>query len=198
MPLLLRPALWFGFIWLGWLISWIAAAFWSDSNEKRLFTWEVLAYRILIVFGIALSLHTTARLLGARRLWHVGFAGAYLLAGLTLAGILFAWWARIHLGRLWSSAVTRKADHHVVDTGPYRFVRHPIYTGLLAAALTTTIAQPTLTAIAGWLIILWGLWLKARVEERFLTVELEPQAYASYRRCVPMLLPFALRRSSFF
>jgi protein-S-isoprenylcysteine O-methyltransferase Ste14 len=186
---LIRPAFWFVVIWLGWVISWIAAAFWSDRNEKRLFTWDVLAYRILIVVGIILSLHSTARLLGARRLWHVGYAGAYLLAGLTLAGILFAWWARIHLGRLWSSGVTRKEDHQVVDTGPYGLVRHPIYTGLLAAALTTTIAQATLTAISGWLVILWGLWLKARIEERFLTVELEPQAYASYRRRVPMLLP---------
>ncbi|HEX4208968.1 MAG TPA: isoprenylcysteine carboxylmethyltransferase family protein [Candidatus Binataceae bacterium] len=187
---LIRPAFWFAVIWLGWLISWIAAAFWSDRNEKRLFTWEVLAYRVLIVIGVILSLHTTARLLGARRLWHVGYAGAYLLAGLTLGGILFAWWGRIHLGRLWSSSITRKKDHHVVDTGPYRFVRHPIYTGILAAVLTTTIAQATPTAILGWLAILWALWLKARIEERFLTVELEPQAYASYRRRVPMLLPF--------
>jgi protein-S-isoprenylcysteine O-methyltransferase Ste14 len=187
----IRPAFWFAVIWLGWVISWIAAAFWSDRNENRLFTRDVLAYRILIAIGIILSLHSTARLLGARRLWHVGYAGAFLLLGLTLAGILFAWWARIHLGRLWSSGVTRKKDHHVVDTGPYRFVRHPIYTGLLAAALTTTIAQATPTAIAGWLVILCGLWLKARTEERFLTVELEPEAYASYRRRVPMLLPFS-------
>lgn len=188
---LIRPVFWFVAIWLGWLISWIAAAFWSERNEKRLSSWDVIAYRILILIGVILSLHFTARLLGARRLWHVGYTGAYLLAGLTLAGIVFAWWARIHLGGLWSSGITRKIDHHVVDTGPYRFVRHPIYTGLLAAALTTTIAQATPTAIAGWLIIVLGLWVKARAEERFLTIELEPESYANYRRRVPMLLPFS-------
>ena len=55
----------------------------------------------------------------------------------TFAGILFAWWVRIHLGRLWSGAITRKEGHRVVDSGPYGLVRHPIYTGLLAATFTT-------------------------------------------------------------
>jgi protein-S-isoprenylcysteine O-methyltransferase Ste14 len=120
----------------------------------------------------------------------VGYTGAYLLAGATLAGIVFAWWARIHLGRLWSSGVTRKEDHHVVDTGPYSLVRHPIYTGLLAAALATTVAQATATALVGWMLIVLGLWTKARAEERFLAAELGPEAYDSYRLRVPMLVPF--------
>jgi len=120
----------------------------------------------------------------------VRYTGAYLLAGVTLAGILFAWWARIHLGRLWCSGVTRKENHRVVDTGPYRLVRHPIYTGLLASSLATTIAQATATAMAGWILIVLGLWMKTRAEERFLVAELEPEADASYKLRVPMLLPF--------
>jgi protein-S-isoprenylcysteine O-methyltransferase Ste14 len=186
----MRPALLFVIIWLGWLISWMVAALWSDRAEKRLVTWNVVVYRILIAAGVILSLHLTARHLGARRIWHVGYTGAYLLGGVTLAGILFAWWARIHLGRFWSSAVTRKHDHRVVDTGPYRLVRHPIYTGLLASALATTIAQATTTGIVGWLLVVLGLWIKAHAEEDFLAAELEPQAYESYKRRVPMLLPF--------
>ena len=186
----MRPALLFAVIWLGWLISWMVAALWSNRTEKRLLTWDVLVYRILIVAGVILSLPLTARQVSARRIWHVGYTGAYLLAGVTLAGILFAWWARIHLGRLWSSGVTRKENHRVVDTGPYRLVRHPIYTGLLASSLATTIAQATATAMAGWILLVLGLWMKARAEERFLTAELEPEAYASYRLRVPMLLPF--------
>lgn len=184
------PALLFAIIWIGWLISWMVAAFWSDRAEKRLQTWDVLVYRILIAGGVILSLHQTARQLGQKRIWHVGYTGAYLLAGVTLAGILFAWWARIHLGRLWSSGVTRKKDHRVIDSGPYSLVRHPIYTGLLASALATTIAQATATAVAGWMLIVLGLWMKARAEERFLATELEPEAYASYRLRVPMLIPF--------
>jgi protein-S-isoprenylcysteine O-methyltransferase Ste14 len=186
----MRPALLFAVIWLGWLISWMVAALWSDRTEKRLVTWDVLGYRILIAAGVILSLPLTARHVGARRIWHVGYTGAYLLAGVTLAGIIFAWWARIHLGRLWSSGVTRKENHRVVDTGPYRLVRHPIYTGLLASSLATTIAQARATAMAGWILIVLGLWMKARAEERFLAAELEPEAYASYRLRVPMLLPF--------
>ena len=168
----------------------MVAALWSDRTAKRLLTWDVLVYRILIVAGVILSLSLTARHLGERRIWHVGYTGAYLLAGVTLAGVLFAWWARIHLGRLWSSGVTRKENHRVVDTGPHRLVRHPIYTGLLVSALATTIAQATATAIVGWIVIILGIWMKARAEERFLAAELEPDAYAAYRRRVPMLLPF--------
>jgi len=186
----MRPALLFAVIWLGWLISWTVGALWSDRTEKRLVTWGVLVYRILIVAGVILSLPLTARHLGAGRIWHVRYTGAYLLAGVTLAGILFAWWARIHLGRLWSSGVARKENHRVVDTGPYRLVRHPIYTGLLASSLATMIAQATATAMAGWILIVLGLWMKARAEERFLAAELEPEAYVSYRLRVPMLLPF--------
>jgi protein-S-isoprenylcysteine O-methyltransferase Ste14 len=186
----MRPALFFAVIWLGWLISWMVAALWSDRSERRLVSWNVLVYRILILAGVILSFPVTARHIGAGRIWHVGYTGAYLLAGVTLAGILFAWWARIHLGRFWSSGVTRKQNHRVVDTGPYSLVRHPIYTGLLASALATTIAQATATALGGWILIALGLWMKARAEERFLGAELESQAYASYRLRVPMLLPF--------
>ena len=128
------------------------------------------------------------------RLWHVGFAGAYVLMGLTLAGLAFTWWARIHLGRLWSGSITRKEDHRVIDTGPYALVRHPIYTGLIFAIWTTAAAQATAAGLLGAALITFGLWLKARAEERFLTAELGADAYGTYRRRVPMLIPFLPRR----
>ena len=112
------------------------------------------------------------------------------LALLTFGGIFFAWWARIHLGRLWSGSITRKEGHHVVDTGPYRLVRHPIYTGLIGATIATATAAATVTAVVGAVLITFGMWLKARTEERFLTEELGPEAYAAYQRRVPMLVPF--------
>jgi protein-S-isoprenylcysteine O-methyltransferase Ste14 len=186
----MSPSALFAIAWIGWIITWAAASFWSGPTEKRLATWEVWAYRGFSAAGLILLSHFTARALGLRRIWHVGYDGAYLLAGLTLAGILFAWWARIHLGRLWSGAITRKEGHHIVDTGPYGLVRHPIYTGLIAATLTTATASATPTAIAGLTFIALGLWIKARAEERFLSTELGPEAYAAYRRRVPMLVPF--------
>ena len=109
---------------------------------------------------------------------------------LIAAGIAFAWWARIHLGRLWSAQITRKADHHIVDTGPYGLTRHPIYTGMLIAVLATMAAKGTLLGIAGALLIAASFYVKARLEERFLREELGAEAYDGYSRRVPMLVPF--------
>ncbi|MFZ3361491.1 MAG: isoprenylcysteine carboxylmethyltransferase family protein [Xanthobacteraceae bacterium] len=186
----MRPSLLFAVIWIGWVISWIVASFWSAPTEKRITTWETWTSRGALLAGALLLLHSTRRLLSEPRLWHVGYYGAYALAGLTLIGILFAWWARIHLGRLWSSAITRKEGHHIIDSGPYAWVRHPIYTGLIAAIFATAAAQATVSGLLGAALVAFGLWLKARVEERFLTQELGSDAYGAYRRRVPMLVPF--------
>jgi len=186
----MRPSTLFAIAWIGWAVTWTIAALWSGRTEKRLATSDVWAYRIVTGVGVVMLSHWTARGLEERRIWHVGFNGAYLLAILTFAGILFAWWARIYLGRLWSGAITRKENHFIVDTGPYALVRHPIYTGLIGATLATGAAQATFTAILGCAFIATGLWLKARTEERFLSAELGHEAYARYQRRVPMLVPF--------
>jgi protein-S-isoprenylcysteine O-methyltransferase Ste14 len=191
----IRPRLAFAVIWIAWLVSWLAAALWARRTEKRVISLGTLFYRIVILAGAALLTPWAARKLDATPLWRVGFAGAYTLAGLTLAGLLFTWWARIYLGPLWSSSITRKEGHRVVDTGPYALVRHPIYTGLIAAIVASALAAATWTALLGAVFVAFGLWLKARIEERFLTAELGADAYGAYRRRVPMLLPFpAIRR----
>jgi len=120
--------------------------------------------------------------------------GAYAFVGVMLTGLALTWWARIHLGRLWSSAITRKEEHRLVETGPYEYVRHPIYTGLIIALLATAASEATPVAALGAVLIALGLWLKARTEERFLLTELGPDAYESYRRRVPMLVPFVSHR----
>jgi protein-S-isoprenylcysteine O-methyltransferase Ste14 len=185
----MRPGVLFVLIWLFWLFSWIAAAGWSAPEVKRVSTWDVWAYRALIIVGAVLLNHRTAAHLGLPRLWHVGLGGAYALAGVAACGIAFTWWGRLHLGKLWSGSITRKEEHVVVDTGPYAVVRHPIYTGLLVAILASAAASATATAVAGAALGWAGFWLKARMEERFLLDELGG-AYALYRRRVPMLVPF--------
>ena len=112
-----------------------------------------------------------------------------MLFGIAVAGLAFAWWARIHLGTLWSGRVTRKAGHRVVDTGPYGIVRHPIYTGLIAAMLATALLRPGPFGIAGIALIALSFVIKYRLEERFLMEELGPE-YAAYRKRVPALVPF--------
>ena len=123
--------------------------------------------------------------LRSRRLRHL-CAGRWCF----LLGVSFTWWARIHLGRFWSNAITHKEDHRVVDTGPYGLVRHPIYTGLILGILATGAAVATWSALLGALLISFGEWQKARMEEGFLTAELGAEAYGPYCRRVPMIVPF--------
>src|ERR1700737_430337 len=177
-------------IWFAWLISWAVGAIFSGRTEKHVRTWDSRAYRIPILAGAVLLTPWTARALGEQPIWHVGNSGTYVLAGVTLAGVLFTWWARIHLGRFWSNAITRKEGHRVIDTGPYGLVRPPIYTGLIAGMLATGIAVGTVTAILGAMLISLGMWQKARMEEGFLTNELGAEAYGSYCRRIPTLVPF--------
>jgi protein-S-isoprenylcysteine O-methyltransferase Ste14 len=107
-----------------------------------------------------------------------------------VAGLFFTWWARIALGSLWSGSVGRKEGHTLVRVGPYRLVRHPIYTGLILAALASAAQIGMAANLAGAVVLTFGLWLKARLEERFLSAQLGAEAYAEYRRGTPMLVPF--------
>jgi protein-S-isoprenylcysteine O-methyltransferase Ste14 len=190
---IIHPSQTFEVIWISWFASWIAASFWSARTEKRVTTWDAWIYRSTICAGVILIAPRTAQALGEKPIWEVGDYGAYALVGVIVVGLLLTWWARIHLGRLWSSAITRKEEHRLVETGPYAFVRHPIYAGLITALLATAVTEATLAALLGAAVIAFSLWLKARAEERFLTTELGPDAYESYRRRVPMLVPFLPR-----
>ncbi len=181
-------------IWIGWWISWLAAAAWSDRAARRPAAGSQVGYRVLAVAGMLL-------LFGIYRrdvrweivLWRSSTPLTWIFAAMTACGLLFTWWARIHLGRLWSSSVGRKADHHVVDTGPYALVRHPIYTGIIFASAATAAMRGTAVAWLGAAIMTAGWVVKARLEEAFLRQELGAGAYGDYARRVPMLVPFVGR-----
>ena len=181
-------------IWLAWLASWVVASFWSGQTKKQVMTLDSSRYRIPILVGGLLFTPGAARLFGQEPLWQLGNLGVYLVALVTIGGISFTWWARIHLGRFWSNTITHKEDHKVIDTGPYGFVRHPIYTGLIVGMLATGIAVGTITAMLAAVLISLGMWQKARMEEGFLSTELGADAYGSYCRRVPMLFPFLPQR----
>lgn len=185
----MRPAVVFIVAWATWGLTWFLAAPWTGRTIRRASRSGAVVHRLLVVAGAILLLHHTSKRLGATMLWHVGKDGAYALAIVAIAGFLFTWWARLHLGRLWSASVTRKEGHRVVDTGPYALVRHPIYAGLILATLATAVAEATVPALAGAALIAAGLWVKAGTEERFLRTELGADAYGAYRRRVPMLIP---------
>ena len=186
----LHPGQLLEFIWIGWLISWVAASFWSRRTQKRVATLELWTYRAAMIVGGVLLVPWTGPFLGEQQIWEVGYVGACILAVVMLAGLLLTWWARIYLGSLWSSVISRKEDHKIIDTGPYALVRHPIYTGLIIALLATAAAEGRITALIGAAFVIFGIWLKAHTEERFLMAELGQEIYGSYCRRVPMLVPF--------
>jgi len=188
--------------WTVWAVTWIAAAVWANRTLKRPGLGQEWLYRIVTLSGFVLLLGFAGRyanghlyltpLFGpfGRQLWILPSNIAWAMVAFATAGFLFAWWARIYLGRLWSGSITRKEGHRVVDTGPYRFVRHPIYTGIIAAGIATAALNGTLRGVVGAGLLIVGYWLKARVEERFLRSELGTQAYDSYAARTAMLIPF--------
>jgi protein-S-isoprenylcysteine O-methyltransferase Ste14 len=179
-----------GVAWIAWAVSWLVAASWASSAAKRPPLREEAVYRVLTIAGAALMFVQFRDAANWNLLFEPPRWLQWLLVVVEVAGFAFCWWARIHLGTLWSARVTRKDDHRIVDTGPYAIVRHPIYTGLIAALLATVLAFPGSLNIAGCAILILSFVLKARLEERFLMGELGAEAYTSYRRRVPMLVPF--------
>jgi len=176
-------------IYTGWgvfALSWFAAAAWSARTETRPAAFRSLNYYVFVVAGAAMLFGSPP---GPGAFTWPHWAGELLFA-LTITGFLFAWWARIHLGSLWSSYVSKKEGHHVIDTGPYRLVRHPIYTGIIFSAVVTAVAKATPIAFIGAAFGAFGWYLKARLEERFLREELGSDAYGAYAKRVPMLVPF--------
>ena len=99
--------------------------------------------------------------------------------------------ARFFLGRNWSGIVTIKQGHTLVRKGPYRFVRHPIYTGLLLAIFGTALAIGEIRALIGAGLVFALFVHKISLEESFMTEQFGAD-YADYRRNVKALIPFVL------
>jgi protein-S-isoprenylcysteine O-methyltransferase Ste14 len=111
-------------------------------------------------------------------------------AVLFVCGIAVAVWARVHLGRNWGMPMTQKAEPELVTTGPYRYVRHPIYSGLLLALLGTAL-MTNLIGLGIFAILAAYFYYSATVEERNLSATF-PKAYPAYRSDTKMLIPFVL------
>lgn len=182
-------------LWTAWVVSWVVAMRWSSRAEKRDAIGAELVFRVLLYFSVILlfAFPRGQHYYAQTQFWHFGDAMKWILAAVTAAGLSFTWWARIHLGRLWSDWVVKKAGHHVVDTGPYRLVRHPIYAGLIFAGFATAIEKGTSFALLGTAILTLAFYIKARREERFLRAELGEGAYNAYGCKTAMLVPFVQR-----
>ena len=176
-------------IWIVWVASWTVARLWSNRTEKRDTIRVELLFRVVLYAGLILLFVSPSGRFAQTERWRFDDAVGWLLVVISAAGLLFTWWARIHLGPLWSDLVVRKTGHCVIDTGPYRLVRHPIYSGLILAIFATAALQASPTALVGAAMATLAFFVKARREERFLRIELGREAYDDYARKTPMLLP---------
>jgi protein-S-isoprenylcysteine O-methyltransferase Ste14 len=193
------------FVWFVWAVSSIVSATTTTAPVIKAVGWRrELPYRVLMGLGFALMfislgqasspvplppLRAAILSFGFAQLWELPQGLLWGCAVLAVGGFALALWARLHLAGLWSSGVTRKADHKLIDSGPYAFVRHPIYAGLLLGSVALAGVSGRTFAVIGFTVLVIGLFLKARLEERFLSEELGANVYGAYAKRVPMLVP---------
>ena len=186
------------FNWRYWLVLAIWAVwelYWGISSRrvKRAASKEPLATRIPVLMGLVLGF---VLLLAPG--WLGYFFGqrflpaddAFYFTGLAvlLFGVYWAFWARYTLGSNWSGRVTIKEDHELVVRGPYRFVRHPIYTGVLFAYAGTTLALGQVGNLFAIAVMVGVFAHKIRLEEKVLDQHFGSR-YADYRKTAKTLVP---------
>jgi protein-S-isoprenylcysteine O-methyltransferase Ste14 len=176
-------------VWIAFLLYWNIKAIHAKTTQRlepllsrifRLLTY-VIAILLLAIPSIPLpSLYV--------QLWPSGLWPFWMGAVVTVAGLLFAVWAREHLGSNWSRSVTIKQGHELITTGPYAVVRHPIYTGSLAGFLGMAIAVSQVRGVVALVIMFLSFWIKLRMEEEWMRSQFG-ETYADYARRTAALVP---------
>ena len=181
-------------IFLCWAIFafvWLVAAFRAKRTIEKQSLLSALMHRIPVVLGWwflaypRLAPFMNRILIPRTALSQIGGVA------ICVSGLSFTLWARRTLAGNWSSDVTFKRDHELIRTGPYRIVRHPIYTGLLVMCLGTAIEIGALRGAFSLLLVGIGFWIKLTQEERLLLRHF-PDVYSSYQRDVKALVPFVI------
>ena len=175
--------------WLVFLVYWFISAQKLKSVKQREPRGERLIQIVFMATAYILMFNDTLSWdwLG-RRFVAASPAIGSLGVALTVAGIAFAIWARWHLGENWSATVTLKEGHELINTGPYRHIRHPIYTGMLLAFVGTALALGEYRALISVGIVLVAFYAKAKKEERFLAQEFG-EKFREHSRRTGMFLP---------
>lgn len=177
-------------LWLVLAFIWLVLAFATkpthqkQSYKSRFWQAGVVVLGVFLVFSenpVFASIDV--------RLFRESMPVVFTGFAITIAGLAFAIWARLVLGANWSGTVTIKEDHALIQRGPYRIVRHPIYTGLLMALFGTAVIHGYLRNFAGIAVTGFGFWLKILTEESFM-VQRFGDTYLRYRQQVRALIPF--------
>ena len=177
--------------WIAFVVYWIVSAQRSKAVAERQSLFSALAHRLPV--GLGWWMLAYPALPPPMNFVVIPRADLTRLVGVLICvyGLFFTIWARRTLAGNWSSDVTFKRNHELIRTGPYRFVRHPIYTGLLIMSLGTAIEVGRLHC---WLSIGLtgiGFWIKLSQEERLLLRHF-PNDYPAYQKAVKALVPFVI------
>lgn len=175
--------------WLIWIVGWLLAAIsvkraqWQEPRATAIYNrFPVLLGTVMLVFPRWLPPILTYRFVPP------GPEPPAIGTVLVLLGLLFAGWARVHLGGNWSGAVTVKHGHTLIRRGPYRYVRHPIYSGMLVALIGTALAVGAAYAFIATALILIGFIVKLQLEEARMR-DTFPTDYDDYSRHTARLVP---------
>lgn len=182
----------FAAMWLSWAGYWwlLSSNVKASSRQESTLSRSLHVVPLMFAFLLLWPSSVPSRWLSSRFIppaeWEF-WVGAAVAA----TGLLFTVWARIHLGRNWSGIVTIKENHELVVSGPYAFVRHPIYSGLLLAFVGSALSLGEWRGVLAVLIVVLALWRKLRHEEGWMREQFGEQ-YVAYSRCVTALIPFLL------
>jgi protein-S-isoprenylcysteine O-methyltransferase Ste14 len=177
-----------GACWAVFALYWLISAMRVKAVSQRESFARTLAHRSLLFLGYVLLVDRWLPWpLDLRWLPDLRIAGVVVC----VLGLVIAIAARRALAGNWSSAVTLKQDHELIRTGAYRFVRHPIYTGILTMCFGSAIEDGQLRGALAFAVMLAAFLIKSRREERLL-VQHFPDDYPAYKRDVKALIPFVL------
>jgi protein-S-isoprenylcysteine O-methyltransferase Ste14 len=170
----------------GWAVFWLGWFLAAASAKPGRTRWG-LGMGVRVVIAVIVLVLLRVDIFQGRAILDDPWAQAVGLA-LFAAGLGFAVWARVHLGRNWGMPMSQKPDPELVATGPYGLVRHPIYTGLILAMIGTAVALSPY-----WLIpvaIFAGYFVYSATREERYMAERFPDTYPDYKRSTKMLVPF--------
>jgi protein-S-isoprenylcysteine O-methyltransferase Ste14 len=187
---LAEPIEWTRILWLVFALYWLVSALKRKVTKKRETIFQRLRYTVALLVGFWFLFSPDVQFypwLDLRFLPATPLYG-WLGVAITVAGAGVAFWARWHLGTNWSGVVTLKEGHELIRTGPYRTIRHPIYTGMLLALLGTALAVGEVRGLLAIALAWFSFYLKARREESFLAEEFGT-AFAEHQRRTGMFLP---------
>ncbi len=185
----MRPSRWMllsGALWFAFLVYWSVAARNSAPVASAESVKSRSLHQLVLNFSLLLLFIPVPGLTGH----FAPLTAAMIAAGLGLQAVAFglAIWARRHLGRNWSAEVTIKRDHQLVRSGPYRLIRHPIYTAMLGMFAGTTLVSAQAHSLVALLLLTAAYWRKIRLEETALR-ETFGDTYLAYRRKTWALIP---------